>query len=259
MDPFDLYARFYDLDYAGYDDDLQLIQQTAARCGSPILELGCGTGRLLLPLAAEGFSVTGVDASGAMLEVARQKASAQGVDGRVTVIKQNMRELDLELRYRLAFAAINSFMHMMTTDDQLAALQGIRQHLTSDGVLLLDLFNPHPDRLLDCRGQVVLDKILTDPDTGLHWMKFITQTVDLAQQAVHTNLMLDQVSEEGRVQRTVFAYSLRYIHRVELELLLHRAGFYLEAIYGSYELDEFTGESDKMIAVARPLETNKKA
>ena len=259
MDPFDLYARFYDLDYAGFDDDLQLVQQTATRCGSPILELGCGTGRLLLPLAADGFNVTGVDDSVAMLEVAHQKASSRGLGSRVTFVNQNMRELDLGLRYRLAFAAINSFMHMMTMNDQLAALKCVRQHLASDGVLLLDLFNPHPDRLLDCRGQVVLDKVLTDPDTGLRWMKFIAQTVDLAQQVVHTKLMLDQVSEEGRMQRTVFAYSLRYIHRIELELLLHRAGFYIEAMYGSYELDEFIGESDKMIAVARPLEANSAA
>lgn len=256
MDPFDLYARFYDLDYAGFDDDLPLVQQMAARCGSPILDLGCGSGRLLLPLAAAGFDIVGVDASGAMLEVARQKASAQGLGSRVTLVQQDMRELNLGCRCNLAFAAINSFMHMMTADDQLAALRRVRKHLAGDGVLLLDLFNPHPDRLLDCHGQVALDKVLTDPDTGQHWMKFITQKVDLAQQVVHTTLMLDQVSDVGHVQRTVFVYSLRYIHRAELELLLYRAGFYLEAIYGSYELDEFTGESDKMIAVARPLEAD---
>lgn len=254
MDPFDLYARFYDLDYAGFDDDQQFVQQSAVRCGSPILELGCGTGRLLLPLAAGGYEVTGVDVSAAMLETARQKATVQGLNSHVTLVKQDMRELDLGCRYNLAYAAINSFMHMMTTDDQLAALNSIHQHLNSDGVFLLDLFNPHPDRLLDSRGQVVLDKVMTDPETGQHLMKFRTQTVDLAEQTLHTILFLDQVNSEGHVQRTVFTFSLRYIFSGELELLLDRAGFQLEAVYGSYELDEFTGESDKMIAIARPLE-----
>ncbi len=254
MDDFDLYARFYDLDYAGFDDDLQLVQQSAIRCGSPILELGCGTGRLLLPLAAGGYEVTGVDISGAMLKIARQKAAVQGLSSRVTLIKQDMRELDLGCRYNLAYAVINSFMHMMTTDDQLAALNSIHKHLNSDGILLLDLFNPHPDRLLDSRGQVVLDKAMTDPDTGQALMKFRTQTVDLAEQTVHTILFLDETNSKGHLQRTVFAFSLRYIFRSELELLLDRAGFQLEAVYGSYDLDEFTDESDKMIAVARRLE-----
>ncbi len=254
MDSFDLYARYYDLDYAGFDDDLQLVQQSAVRCGTPILELGCGTGRLLLPLAAGGYEVTGVDLSGAMLEIAREKAAALGLSNRVTLVKQDMRELDLGGRYNLAYAAINSFMHMLTTDDQIAALSSIRKHLNSDGVLLLDLFNPHPDRLLDSRGQVVLDKLMTDPDTGQTLMKFRTQTVDLAEQIMHTILFLDEANREGHVERTVFAFSLRYIFRGELDLLLDRAGFQLEAVYGSYELDDFTGESDKMIAVARPLE-----
>jgi SAM-dependent methyltransferase len=256
MENFDIYARLYDLDYAGFDDDLQFIMQMAARCGSPILELGCGTGRLLLPLAAEGYEVTGVDISGAMLDLSRHKVAAQGLDSRTTLIRGDMRELELGSRFNLVFAAINSFMHMMTTGDQLAALDCIRRHLTGDGVLLLDLFNPHPSRLLDSSGQVVLDKCLTDPDTGLRWMKFRTQTVDIAAQTVDTTLMVDLVSDEAQVQRTVFTYSLRYIHRAELELLLDRAGFALEAIYGSYELDEFTGESDKMITVARPLEAS---
>ena len=120
-----------------------------------------------------------------------------------------------------------------------------------EGILLLDLFNPHPDWLLDSRGQVVLEKAMTDPESGRKLMKFRTQTVDLAEQVVHNMVFVDEVDGEGRLWRTLFSYSLRYIFRGELELLLQRAGFQLEAVYGSYELDEFTSESDKMIVVAR--------
>lgn len=251
MDPFDVYARFYDLDYAEFDADLHLIEQFALRCGSPVLELGCGTGRLLIPLASNGYQVTGVDVSAAMLAVARHKVLASDLNSRVTLLRQDMRELDVGGRFNLAFAAINSFLHMMTAEDQIAALLRIRQHLNPGGVLLLDLFHPDPGRLLDSRGQVVLDKVLIDPDTGNRLMKFRTQIVDLDLQTLHTTLILDQVDAEGRVERTLFPFSLRYLARGELELLLHHAGFEIEAIYGSYDLDEFTGESDKMIAVAR--------
>ena len=198
MDPFDTYARFYDLDYAGFDDDVQMVQQFALRCGSPVLELGCGTGRLLLPLAGAGFELTGVDASAAMLAIARQKLAAAGLSNRTTLLQQWMQELTIGMRFNLAFAAINSFLHVTDMDEQLAALARIRQHLNPEGLLLLDLFNPDLGRLLDARGQVVLDKVMVDPKTGDRVLKYRAQTVDQGLQTMHTTLILDAVDGEGR-------------------------------------------------------------
>jgi hypothetical protein len=153
----------------------------------------------------------------------------------------------------LAFAAVNSFLHVITVDDQLRTLSGIRQHLEPGGILLLDLFNPDLDRLLESHGQLVLDKSMTDPETGHQVMKFRTQTVDPGRQMIQTTYILDEVDGEGCVRRALFPFSLRYLFRGELELLFSRAGFEVEAVYGSYDLDEFTGDSEKMIAVARAL------
>ncbi len=251
MDPYNVYARFYDLDFGDLADDLLMIQQFAARCGSPILELACGTGRVLLPLAREGYRITGVDISPAMLEVARKKVASEGLTGHVTLVEQNMRELDLADRFQLVFISVNSFMHLLSTEDQLSALERIRDHLYPGGLLLLDLFNPDLGRLIDFRGQVVLEKVMTDPETGDRLMRFHADKVDLARQIISATYILDRVDSEGRVQRTLFPFSVRYLFRFELELLLRQAGFEIEAIYGSYDLDEFTGDSEKMIAVAR--------
>lgn len=251
MTDFDIYARFYDLDFGDMDADLFMIQQFADRCGSPILELACGTGRVLLPLAQQGYEVTGVDISAAMLDVARGKIAAASLGERITLVQQDMRELDLDGRFNLAFVAVNSFMHLLSTDDQLAALTRIRQHLNPGGLLLLDLFNPDLARLLDFRGQVALDKVLTDPVSSQRLMRFRTETVDLGQQIIQATFIVDEIDGKGQVLRTLFPFSVRYLFRYELELLLRHAGFEVEAIYGSYDLDEFTGESDKMIAVAR--------
>jgi ubiquinone/menaquinone biosynthesis C-methylase UbiE len=251
VDDYDIYAPFYDLDYGDMEADLVMIEQFAARCGSPILELACGTGRVLLPLARQGYEVTGVDVSAAMLDVARRKVAAEGLVDRITLIEGEMQELDLEGRFNLAFVAANSFMHLLTTDDQLAALSRIRGHLNPGGLLLLDLFNPDLGRLLDFRGQVGLEKVMTDPETGHRLMRFHTQTVDLGQQRIQVTFMVDEVDGEGGVRRTLFPFSIRYLFRYELELLLRHAGFQLEAIYGSYDLDRFSSDSEKMIAVAQ--------
>jgi SAM-dependent methyltransferase len=251
MDDFDTYARFYDLDYGDRDDDFVMIQEFAARCGSPILELGCGTGRVLLPLAHAGYQVTGVDVSPAMLAVARRKVAAEDLGSRITLVEQDMRKLDLGRRFNLALVAINSFMHLLTADDQLIALSHIRQHLEPGGLLLLDLFNPNLQRLLDSQGHIVLDKVMTDPQTGHRIARFSAQKVDLGRQIMDVTFIADRVDGEGDVKRTLFRFSIRYLFRRELELLLRQARFEVEAIYGSYDLDEFTGDSEKMIAIAR--------
>jgi SAM-dependent methyltransferase len=251
IDQFDIYARFYDPDLDDWDTDIQMYEQFAARCSSPILELGCGTGRVLIPLARQGYRVTGIDASAAMLERARNKIAEEDLDERVTLVEQEMRKLELGEQFNLAIAALNSFAHLHTTDEQLAALAQIRRHLNPGGLLVLDMFNPDMGRLLDTRGQVALAKVMAEPGTGQRTMRFDTEEVDLGRQIIHTTYIVDEIDAEGHVQRTLFPFSLRYVFRYELELLLRHAGYEIEAIYGSYDLDEFSGDSEKLIAVAR--------
>jgi SAM-dependent methyltransferase len=254
MDDYSVYAQYYDLDHGGLDADLMMIEQLAALCGSPILELACGTGRALLPLARQGYQVTGVDISPGMLEIARHKIEVEGLTDQVMLVEQDMRRLDLDGRFNLAFVALNSFMHLLTVNDQVESLVRIRHHLNPGGRLLLDLFNPDLGRLLDFRGQVSLDKVMTDPETGHRLMKMRSEKVDLSQQTVYVTYMIDDVDDQGVVHRTIIPFSLRYLFCAELEHLLQRAGFNVEAVYGSYDLDDFCGDSDKMITVARRLD-----
>jgi len=254
MDDYSAYAQFYDLDHGGLDADLMMIEQLAALCGPPILELACGTGRALLPLARQGYQVTGVDISHKMLAVARRKIEAEGLADRVTLVEQDMRRLALDDRFNLAFVALNSFMHLLTPNDQIESLRRIRHHLNPGGRLLLDLFNPDLGRLLDFRGQVSLDKVMIDPETGHRLMKMRSDRADLGRQTVYVTYMIDDVDDQDVVHRTLVSFSLRYLFRAELEHLLERAGFAVEAVYGSYDLDDFDSDSDKMITVARRLD-----
>jgi hypothetical protein len=89
------------------------------------------------------------------------------------------------------------------------------------------------------------------PDTGHRLMRFSNERVDVGQQTIDITYVVDEVDGAGNVQRTVFPFSLRYLFRYELELLLRHSGFAVEAIYGSYDMDEFSGDSARMVAVAR--------
>lgn len=251
MDRFAAYAGLYDLDYRDRDQDLLLFEQFANLCGSPILELGCGTGRVLVPLAHRGFRITGVDASQAMLDRAQASVTAAQIGDFVTLIQQDIRDLELGQEFQLVYAAANTFMEFLTTEDQLQVLTRIRQHLSPGGLLLLDLFYPNLGQLTEESGLVLHDWTRPHPDTGLPVTKFYCQVTDPALQLIHFTSFLDALDVDGLVHRTVFPYSLRYVSRAELELLLQRANLEIEAIYGSYDLDEFAADSERLIAVAR--------
>jgi SAM-dependent methyltransferase len=244
-------ARFFDADYADFVEDLALVEAYAQRTGGPLLELGCGTGRLLVPLAGAGYDVTGVDVSSEMLHIARAKADAGGAGNRVTLVAGDYAFAPLAGVYRLAFVMMNTFLHLTTQAEQLRALRHWREHLLPAGLLLIDVFNPDVAQLASLDGRVEWDKTWTDRRTGTTVMKFLTRTVDLAEQLIHVNLIYDEISADGRLERTVVPFDQRYLWRSEAELLLDRAGFSLEAVYGDRSLGPFEGGSDTMILIAR--------
>jgi SAM-dependent methyltransferase len=244
-------ARFFDAEYADYSDDLPLVEAYARRTGGPLLELGCGTGRLLVPLACAGYEVTGVDLSPEMLGIARAKVEAAGVAQRVTLVQDDYAEASLAGKFRLTFVMMNTFLHLTTQAAQLRALRHWREHLAPGGLLLIDIFNPDVAQLASLDGRIEWDKTWTDTRTAATVMKFLTRTVDLAEQIIRVNLIYDEIAADGQVRRTLVPFDQRYLWRFEAELLLDKAGFALEAVYGDRMLGRFEGNSDTMILVAR--------
>lgn len=244
-------ARFFDADYAGYLDDLPAIQAFAQRTGGPLLELGCGTGRLLAPLAQAGYTVTGVDLSPEMLRLAAARAAAAGVAERVTLVQGDYTDAPLAGPYRLAFIVMNTFLHLPTQAAQLAALRHWREHLAPGGLLLIDVFHPDVHQLATLDGRLEWDKTWSDPESGATVMKWVTRTVDLAEQTVHVTLIYDETAADGSLRRTLVPFDTRYLWRFEAELLLDKAGFALEALYGDWDLGPFESTSERMILVAR--------
>lgn len=250
-DPYAPFARFYDADYARVTEDVPMYLGFAQRTGGPVLELGCGTGRLLLPLAQAGYAVTGVDASPAMLAVAKRKLAEAGLMSRARLVQADMRDFHVEERFPLAFIALNTFMHLETQADQLRALRCWRRHLAPGGLLIIDLFHPDLASLLEADGR--LDEVArwTDPETGATVQKLCTRTVDWATQTLSVTFVYDETLPDGTLRRTLAPFKMRYLWRYEAELLLDKAGYAVEEVYGSWQLEPFTSDSARMILVAR--------
>lgn len=249
MTPYDSFVRYYDADVRNYTEDLSLYHEMAQRTGGPLLELMCGTGRILLPLAEAGYQVTGVDISSAMLDVARRKAASKGLSKNVTLIEGDVRSVALPANhFALVFVAINSFMHLEEVDDQLSALATIRHTLDPDGILVLDIFNPNPSHLASEDNRLVLERSYTLE--GRQVYKFVASESDMADQISHMTWMYDELDEHGQVHRQVVRFHMRWLYRYELEHLLARAGFLVESVYGSHQLDTYTAESERLIVFA---------
>lgn len=248
--PYDPIAGLYDLEHASFGDDIPLMRNIAEIVGDPIVELGCGSGRVLLPIAADGFDVTGVDTSLPMLEeLARRAADIDG--GTVTTVHADMRgPLPLPSdTFGVAIFSLNGLLHLDTQADQIAALSEAARILDPRGQLVVDIFHPTPEYLTQLAGGPHLEGVWTGED-GREVEKWSHRRVNAATQTIATRLWYDTVRDDGAVERVRTAFTLRYIHAAELELMLRRAGFVEWKLYGSYDLDPFAETSERIIALA---------
>lgn len=250
MIEWDRFARLYDDDYGDFVDDLDLYLPFAERTGGPILEAMCGSGRVLLPLAEAGYEVVGLDISEAMVRLSQAKLLTAGVTGHARVATGDICNIQLPERFALAIVAMNSFMHLSDGEQQRDALRNLHQHLRPGGLLLLDLFNPDPHELIADEGVLVHARSFRS-SAGTDVQKWVLRKTDLAGQTHYVEFMYDEVGADRLLRRDVLPFTMRWVYRFELELLLEQAGFAIEGLFGSYDLDDYSSGSDRLIALAR--------
>ena len=249
MNDYDLIAPFYDSEHAQFDEDLDLYRNFAELCSGSLLELACGSGRLLLPLAHEGHTLTGVDTSERMLALAQARLQEENIASRVTLIQQDMCTLRLTQKYSLAFIALGSFAHLTTRKAQQQALAAVRAHMTKGGTFIVDISNTDARYMEQMSGQLLLQGTWQRDDGSL-----LTHMVSPA--SSHTQHLLelthfyDQHVQGGPINRTLVTTHLYLFERSEMELLLEQAGFVVRDVYGDYDLGPFTLESQRMIFIA---------
>ena len=233
------------------DPDASLLLAFAARTGGPLLDLGCGAGRFLIPLAEAGYDVVGVDRSAAMLSEAQSAVAAAGVAARVTLVQDDFRSLARlgAGRFALAYCAQNTFLHMPDTDAHRAALRAIAARLRTGGLLVLDLIHPQPELLASYYGAVTHEAAFTSA-AGDRVDRFVSAFYRAATQTVEATWFYDLTAPDRALRRITVPFTMRLIGRYEAELLLEQAGFAVEAIYADADLSPLDDRAERMLVVA---------
>lgn len=242
---YDPLADLYDLEYA-HDYDVPFWVALAKREAGPVIEWGAGTGRIAAPLARAGLNVTAVEVSQEMIERGRKKS------GLVEWVRADMRDAGLDRRYGLAVCAFNSFLCLLSVEDALAFLRNAREHLEPGGLLGMEVSAFSPEELVDPPGGPQLRHDFTRQLPRGRMDRFSVSRYDAASQRLEMRLFYELYGDSGELEdRRAHDLKIRVTARDELGLMLRLAGFEVEAVYGGFEGEPFTAESDYLIVLAR--------
>ncbi len=234
----------YDLIYSWYDADLAFYLEKARAARGPVLEAGCGTGRILIPTLAAGVDIEGIDREPAMLARLKDKAAAQKLAPRVHVA--DMRDFTMPRHYALITIPFRAFMHLATTDDQIRALRCMREHLQPGGFLVFNLFFPGFRYIVEHHDQRMHERDVTDPEGGQSVSIWSTPHYDAVNQILTSEReVLDSTGETKR-----YGFTLRWTFRYEMELLLRAAGFQRFQVWGGFDRRPLEHEIDEMVWTA---------
>jgi len=215
----------------------------AGRESGDVLELGCGTGRVLIPAAEAGARMTGLDNSKGMLARCRAKASALPV----TLVEADMTRFALGRTFRLAIIPFRPLQHLIAVEEQLRCLECVREHLEPGGRLVFDVFHPNLAMLVAPASDAEFEDT---PEVRLPDGRTLRRAFRLT--GKHR---AEQVNDAELIyyldgQRIVQVFPMRYFFRYEVEHLLARAGFEVAALHGNFDKSAFGDDSPEMIFTA---------
>jgi len=245
-------SEFYD--YHAKRGDVRFYVNLAVESGGPILEIGCGTGRILIPTAKAGINVAGLDKSEEMLNICRRKLESEPprVRDRVNLIHADMSDFNLGSRFSMITIPFGPFNCLISVEEQMKCLSCIKRHLSDDGTLVLDLFYPSSKEFsLGEKGFSAKTPFKMPDGKSITWgLRF--NFVDYNRQTIHEEMFYDVHYPDGHDERLVYSSTLRFFFRYEVEHLLARAGYKIQSIYADFDKEPFGAKyPSELVIVAK--------
>ncbi len=236
-------------------DDIRFYTELARSNGGTVLEVGCGTGRTLIPCAEAGAAITGLDLSEDMLAFCRGtiKTKSPDIRNRINLVQADMTSFDLGRKFDLITTPFRPFQHLATVEEQLSCLSSIHQHLAPGGTFVLDIFDPDLEILSDKQRALEFgeESPFTLSDGREVSVTYRNPSVDPVSQIVHCEMIFSVKHPAGREERLIQEFIMRYTFRWEAEHLLHRSGFRVRSVLGGYN-GEAVGAGE-LIIIAEAL------
>lgn len=248
---YDTIARYYDAENSEMTDDLALYSALAEIYDDPILDVGCGTGRVMLHLAQEGYRCVGVDTSAFMIERGQRKLTSLGeAQDLISFEMGDILNHQPTEPYQLILLPYHLFMHFRDQDTQLKVLAKLADVLAEDGIIVFDLPNAGEVFATQDDDAIRLDRTFIEPETGHTVMQQSVSQLDRVTQELFITWIYDEITEDTSVRRTLANLVLRYVFFSELQLLLAANGLEVREIYGDYDESPFEDGCPRMIVVA---------
>ena len=257
VDSYKVTAPYYDAVYAMKEDlkDVAFYADLARRSGGPVLELACGTGRVLLPIARQGIAIHGLDNSGPMLEILKDKLKRESKDVRelVSVFPGDMRTFRSNRKYALVTIPFRPLQHMHTVEDQLAALKTSAFHLDEDGLLAFNVFYPKFEMIGSGEGEEILEFEWPDKSHPGRIMRryFRKESVDKISQNFSLTFVYRTYQDGKVVAEEMEPLTLSYYTYPHLRALFLLAGLEIVEEYGSFDRAPMDNQAVEMIFVLR--------
>ena len=254
-------AEFYDYFATGVEGDVAFYVEEALSSGGQVLELGCGTGRISIPIADAGVSIVGLDNSSAMLKVARRKTAGISESARrgIRFLEGDMRTFKLNERFGLVIIPYRAFLHMMNGEDQRRALSRIHDHLVDRGRLIVNFYDPDLDVIsANINPNGGIPRHITSykkHDSGHTVTVQESRQYFPAEQKLEWYLLYEELDVGGQViSKASVPILQRYIHRYEMQYLLELCGFEIEELYGDFQRGPFRHGSEQVWVASKRCE-----
>jgi SAM-dependent methyltransferase len=254
-DTYEVLAKHYDDAYEAMKlEDAPFYLELARKRGGPVLEIGCGTGRVLLPIARAGVTIEGLDASPAMLSVLRSKLQQEPAEvrRRVKLHAGDIRKFRMKKKFSLVTIPFRPLQHMHTLGDQLDALVSAAGLLDQDGMLAFDVFFPRLERLMGGLGEEHLEaEWQIDGGKRRVVRHFRKDSYDKIRQNFTGTFLIRTYEGDKMVREETAPLKLTWYTHGQLESLFLHAGLEVVEEYGSFRKEPLNNDSAEMIFILK--------